>query len=471
MRDCVRSHHGYPDDAMSHRTTTCLLLQLVLGCSTADGLDTGYADETGGPPEPPDPEPASDGDACGEGVFGWRTACEVYGQISYQNPLDPSQYLEIDPFVGPTFACCEGNPALSTADAACVDSCTAQLCDIAESIYEQIAQENGWDCAFGCDFDHAGCMAGIPVQQFPHPPSGEDYPHEVTVSCEATNVQERHPDGSFEFLEVPTNFAYDDPEPCGVTSGLAMPASLGSLVANSAREDSGTYALASWWADGMQGQQGTVDVEAELAYAVRPCGDDECLELSRLDASIPAGLYAGLGVQSADLTLIGVSEHPVIDRKGGFSFPAGSLHFVLRATVGELPLAIVRTNATPARGRVSHAADVFEVTDLRLSHDEPGFGAELRLDLVASHTNRAPEAMIRRLDNPLECDEPVVLHAASVDPDGDPMQHYWWTPIGMIAAPTAELVLPAGAHFIVLVSADHRGAHDATSLTYTRSCS
>jgi hypothetical protein len=450
---------------------TCLLLPLVLGCSTADGLDTGYGDETGVPPDPPDPTPAAEGSSCGEGVFGWRTACEVYGQISYQNPLDPAQYLEIDPFVGPTFACCEGNPDPSTADDACVQSCTAQLCDIAENIYEQIAQENGWSCALGCEFDHAGCMAGIPVQQFPHPPLGEDYPHEVTVVCEATNVQPRHPDGSFEFLEVPTNFSYDDPEPCGVTSGLGTLGPLGSLVANTAREDSGTQALASWWTELEQGQQGTLDVEAELAYAVRPCGDEECLELSRLDASIPAGLYAGLNVQSANLSLIGVSEPPLIDRTGAFSFPAGSLHFVLTATVGELPLAIIRTNATTAHGRVSRAADVFEVTDLRLSHEEPGFGAELRLDLVASHTNRAPEATIRRLDNPLDCDEPVVLHAASVDPDGDSMQHYWWTPVGMVSAPTAELVLPAGNHFVVLVSTDHRGAHDATSLTYTRSCS
>jgi hypothetical protein len=40
----------------------------------------------------------------------------------------------------------------------------------------------------------------------------------------------------------------------------------------------------------------------------------------------------------------------------------------------------------------------------------------------------------------------------------------------MIQAPTAELVLRPGTHFVVLVSVDHRGAHDATSLTYERSC-
>jgi hypothetical protein len=451
-------------------TATCLLLQLVLGCSTADGLDTGPGD-TGGPPDPPEPMPEPDGGACGGETFGWRTECEVYGSISYQDPLDPDQYLEIDPFVGPTVACCEGHPSQGTADAACVQSCTQQLCNIAENIYDQIAHENGWHCAVGCDFDMEGCLAGIPVQQFPHPPHGDDYPHEVTVSCEATNMEPRNPDGSFAFIESPVNSAYGDPRPCGEEPQLARFYPIGSMVANAAREDAGTYALASWSVGAEQGQLATIDVESDLAYAVRPCGDEECLELTRMDASVPAGVYAGLTVQSADLTLIGVSEAPVIDRTGGFSFPAGSLHFVLTATVGELPLAITRTNAGPARGRVSHGADMFEVTGLHLAYEDSDFGAELWLDLVGAHTNRAPQAAIRRLDNPLDCNEPVVLQAASVDPDGDPMQHYWWTPTGMVQAPTTELVLPRGAHFVVLVSADHRGAHDATSLTYERSCS
>jgi hypothetical protein len=203
---------------------------------------------------------------------------------------------------------------------------------------------------------------------------------------------------------------------------------------------------------------------------VRPCGDQECLELTRMHASVPAGPYAGLSVQSADLSLVAVSDPPVIDRTGGFEFPAGSLQFVLTASVGDIPLAVTRTNTTAAQGRVNHAADLFEVTDLRFGHEESDFGAELQLDLVASHTNRAPHAAIRRLDTPLDCDEPVVLQAASVDSDDDPMQHYWWTPLGMFQAPAAELVLRPGAHFVVLVSADDRGAHDATSLTFERSC-
>jgi hypothetical protein len=160
----------------------------------------------------------------------------------------------------------------------------------------------------------------------------------------------------------------------------------------------------------------------------------------------------------------------VIDRTGAFSFPAGSLQFVLTATVADQPLAITRTNATAVQGRVSHAADLFEITDLRLAYADSDFGAELRLDLVGAHTNRAPQAAIRRLENPLACDEPVVLYAASLDPDGDSMQHYWWTPAGMFQAPTAELLLTPGPHFVVLVSVDDRGAHDATSLTYKRSC-
>jgi hypothetical protein len=449
---------------------TALLLPLVLGCSTADGLDTGSGD-TGESADPPEPTPAPDGAACGDGVFGWQTECEVHGTISYQDPFDPTQYLEVGPFFGPTTACCEGNPSQATADAACVDRCIAQLCAIAENLYDQIAQENGWLCGFGCEFDMEGCMAGIPVQQFPHPPLGDDYPHEVIVSCEAANVEPRHPDGTFAFIEFPEDIQWGwQPGTCDPEPHAAGFQPLGSLVANTAREDAGTYALATWWAGAEQGQQGTLDVEAELAYAVRPCGDDGCLEVTRMRASIPHGVYAGLTVQSATLELIGISESPVIDRTGAFSFPPGSLEFALTAVVEGIPLAITRTNATVARGRASHVADLFEVTDLWLAYEDTDFGADLRLDLVASHTNRAPQAAIRRLDNPLDCDEPVALQAASVDPDGDPMQHYWWTPVGMMQAPTAELVLPSGAHFVVLVSVDHRGAHDATSLTFERSC-
>jgi hypothetical protein len=455
---------------MASRTAATCLLQLVLGCSTADGLETSSGD-TGGPPETPEPPeliPDADGEVCGLDIFGWRTDCEVDGQISYENPLDSGQYLDIAPFLGndSTFACCEGKPSQATADAACVQRCTKQLCDIAENIYDQIAHENGWHCAVGCSFDHDGCMAGIPVQQFPHPPLGDDYPHEVTVSCEATNVEPRNLDGTFAFIsdgDISQELCVPETQAAGFSP-------LGSLVANTAREDTGTYAFATWWIGAEKGQQGTIDVTAELGYTVRPCGDGECLELTRLDASVPAGPYAGLSVQSADISLVAVSEPPVIDRTGGFELPAGSLQFVLTATVGDIPLVVTRTNTTAARGRVNHAADLFEVTDLRFGYEESDFGAELRLDLVASHTNRAPQAAIRRLDIPLDCDEPVVLQAASVDPDDDPMRHYWWTPLGMIQAPAAELVLRPGAHFVVLVSADDRGAHDATSLTLKRSC-
>jgi hypothetical protein len=67
-------------------------------------------------------------------------------------------------------------------------------------------------------------------------------------------------------------------------------------------------------------------------------------------------------------------------------------------------------------------------------------------------------------------DEPVAFEAASMDPDGDPMRHYWWTPDGMLEASSTEVVLRSGDHHIVLLSVDGRGAHDATSLAFTRRC-
>jgi hypothetical protein len=458
---------------MHHRflllTTAGLLLPLILGCSTADGVGSSSGD-TGEPPAPPDPLPVPQGSSCSDSTLGWSTQCEVLGQVSYENPLEPGVLLELEPFTGPTYACCEGNPSQADADAACVQRCEEQLCRLAEDIYDDIAHENGWNCIAGCQFDYHGCLAGIPVQQFPHPPFGDDYPHEVTVSCEATNVEPRHPDGTFEFIDSPENFFYDDPELCGLPPSLTGQDPLRVVVANAAREDAGTQAIATWWYGEDQGKVGSTDVEAELEYAVRSCEGAECLALTRVHASIPAGAYGGITVQSADLTLVATTIEPKLDPSGGFEFPAGSLHFVLGASVGDLPLAITRTNTSPVYGRVSHGADLFELTDLRLAYDESDFGAELRLDLVGAHVNRAPRAAIRRLDTPIDCAAPVVFQAASVDPDDDPMQHYWWTPGGMFAASTAEIVLPPGPHLIVLMSADHRGAHDATSLTYTRSC-
>lgn len=420
---------------------------------------------------PPDPLPTPDGTSCDEQTLGWRTQCDVLGQISYENPLSPGEFLDLEPFTGPTLACCEGHPSTTEADTACVDTCVEQLCRIAEDIYDDIADENGWNCTTGCQFDYQGCVAGIPVQQFPHPPLGNDYPHQVTVSCEGSNVEPRHPDGSFEFIDSPENYYYDDPELCGLPLDLQGFASLPALVANAAHEDAGTSALATWWYGADQGQQGTTEMEAKLEYTVRPCDAGECLEIGRVHAMVPAGLYGGLNVQSATLELVTVTERPKLDRSGGFQFPAGSLHFVLLASVADLPFAITRTNATPVQGRVSADADLFELTDLRLSFADTDFGAELRLDLVGAHVNRAPKAAIRRLDNPLYCNQPVILEAASVDLDDDPMQHYWWTPSGMIHGSTAELVLPPGLHMIVLVTTDDHGAHDATSLSYKRSCS
>lgn len=442
----------------------------MLACSTADGLDTSGGAGTGDGPVSK-PQPALDGSECGSDTYGWRTACSVSGQITYENPLAPGDYLDLDPYVGPTTACCEGKPSTETADFACLDACMAELCGMAESIYDDIAQENGWNCNTGCRFDLDGCLAGIPVQQFPHPPGGDDYPHEVTVSCAATNVEPRQPDGTFDFIDLPLNYMQDDPPTCGEPYPMAGLDSLGSLVANSALDDAGTYAMATWWTSTAKGQHSSSEVAVAVDYHLRPCAEGECLELTRFDASAPAGLHAGLDVQSADLTLVAITDRPVVDHTGAFRFPAGSLHFVLKASVGGIPLSIVRTNATPAVGRVSHAADLFELTNLWLHYEDGELGADLRIDLVGSHVNRAPQAAIRRLHTPFACNEPVAFEAASVDPDDHPMRHYWWAPGGMSRESSMEAVLAAGEHRIILLSVDARGAHDVTALDFTRRCS
>jgi len=219
-----------------------------------------------------------------------------------------------------------------------------------------------------------------------------------------------------------------------------------------------------------EGQQGSSDFEVAVGYRLYPCGIAQCMELTRFDAALPAGSYAGLAVQSATLSLIRVSAQPVVDGTGRFEFPAGSLLFALSATIGDGRLTTSRTNATPTHGHVSPTNDLFELADLHLHYEDGDFGAELRLDLAGSHTNRAPRAAIRRLDLPLGCDDPVVFEAASVDPDGDAMQHYWWTPDGMTNASATEVVLSPGDHRILLLSVDGRGSHDVTSLTFTRRC-
>jgi len=235
-----------------------LLLFTTLACSTADGLDTGGGGGGTGDQDPEDPDkPAADphGDACGPEVIGWQTDCTFVGQILYENPLAPGEHLELEPFEGTTVACCEGAPSTATADSACVDVCVAKLCRIAKDIYQQIAHENEWNCIQGCGFDTEACLAGIPTQQFPHPPSGNDYPHEVEVACEATNVQPRHPDGVFEFIDIPENHEYNDPQDCRPDPGAGLEP-LGSLAANTVVDDAGSHARATWWTGGERGPTG-----------------------------------------------------------------------------------------------------------------------------------------------------------------------------------------------------------------------
>lgn len=457
------------DYALLVRPTSGFLLLTALACSTADGLDTGGGGTDGMPPGPNDPVPEPDGDACGPDLLAWHTECDFAGEISYENPLAPGEYLELEPFEGTIDACCEGAPSVGTANSACVDACVAELCRIARNIYNQIASENGWHCTLGCEFDYDGCLAGIPVQQFPHPPQGDDHPHEVTVSCEATNVEPRHPDGVFAFIDSPVNLTYDDPPVCDPKHEAGFEP-LGSLVANTVVEDAGSHALASWRTPSSEGQHSSSNVEIAAEYDLYPCGKEECLELTRFDATIPAGSYAGLQVQAGKLALVAVTDQPIVDASGRFEFPAGSLHFVLSASVADTGLAITRTNATTTHGRVTHATDVFELTDLHLQYEDSELGANLRLDLAGTHTNRSPRAAIRRLDLPFDCDDPVVFEAASVDPDGDPMQHYWWAPSAMVNTSSLEVVLEPGEHHLVLLSIDRHGAHDATSLSLTRRC-
>ena len=451
------------------RSTSVALLLTALACSTADGLDTGSSGAGGQATDGPD-EPLADphGEECGPDVIGWQTECNFVGQISYENPLAPGEFLDIDPFEGTMAACCEGAPSITTADSACVDACIAELCRIAKNIYQQIAHENDWHCTQGCQFDTEACLAGIPVQQFPHPPLGDNYPHEVTVTCEATNVQPRHPDGVFAFIDIPDNHGLNDPPDCDPKREAGLGPD--SLAANTVIDDAGSYALATWWTRTSGGQQSSSDLEVQVGYRLYPCDNAECVELTHFDAAIPAGSYAGLEVQSGKLTLVAVTAQPTVDRTGRFEFPAGSLHFVLTADIADARLTTTRTNATTTPGRVSPAIDLFELTDLQLHYEDGELGAELKLDLAGSHTNRAPRAAIRRLDLPLGCDEPVVFEAASVDPDGDAMQHYWWTPGRMTNASTTEVVLSPGSHRIVLLSVDGRGSHDATSLAFTRRC-
>jgi hypothetical protein len=449
------------------------LVVVALGCSTADGLDTGGGGDTSGPPDDDEQDPDANGAACGPEVFGWETACDYVGVITYENPLAPGEYLELAPFedtFNNSVACCEGAPSTETADSACVNACIVEMCRIAGNIYRQLANENDWHCTQGCDFDTDACLAGVPLQQFPHPPFGDDFPHDVTVSCEATNVQPRHPDGVFAFINSPENYASDDPEPCNVPESEAEIEPLVSLVANTVVEDAGSYALASWWTRTSEGQQSSSNLAITVDYELYPCGSAECVELTRFDASIPSGSYAGLEVEAGKLSLVAVTARPVVDASGRFDFPAGSLHFVLAADIAGARLSITRTNATITHGRVSHATDLFELTDLDLRYTDSDFGAELRVELAGSHTNRTPRAAIRRLDLPFDCDDPVVFEAASVDPDGDPMQHYWWTPGGMVDASSTEVVLSPGDHRIILLSMDGRGAHDVTSLAFTRRC-
>lgn len=441
------------------------------GGTDGQGTDSeggeGADDESGGEP-PPD----ENGDQCGDDIRGWQTRCMVEDATAQAGDKDegipgaPAPGYETGRML-----CCEGNPPVPTADAGCDAICQVEVCEAAMIDHMNRCESCG---PFNCGFDMSDCLAGgshtqtvtclTPVQ-FP-------YSYTLTASCSAFNNEERHDDGSFWFLDEPDNITGNDPPTCGPIGdfGHSPPRGLGQYKGS---ESDGTGARVTWSMADVVGEESSDALDVRFEYAILPCADasNACLELTSLELTLPTTEALGMTITDARLTVVGVTEAPVMERDDGFHFSDGSLRVLLRAQVDGFPLRLEGWNAGIVRGRVSPAGDQFSLTGLRFEFEDSVITAALEIGVQGQYDARRPEAQITHVSAPVACAEPVTLLATSWDDDGDELTHTWWIrDVGTFSGPMVDVVLPAGEHDVMLTSFDPSGLFDSATLRYSRRC-
>lgn len=431
---------------------------------------------------PVEDQPESSGDDCrgllepSSAVYGWETACSISDStLQIQDHLTQEiASIPRDPNQSAPWACCEGNPSGPTADSSCVASCMRERCSEAELLHEQLVAETGCAQAGSCDFPIADCVSGFAHVSYltaftdSYDPTIE---YTVTASCSATSIEPRAnvAGAGWAFLEDP-NTTINDPNLCGAPAGHALEPS-GLLGTHTGVDDSGMQAVRSWDFDGTPGADHADVVDAKIDYSLKPCGTGECVSLSSLSASVENMSIGGFSAQKARISVVGTGAEPSLKRGETFTFPAGSLQTVVDVQLPSGNITLFGANTAPVYGRRNPSGDVLQLSNLQFTYSDNLLAGTLAIDISARYSNRPPAAAIRLLSNPRICSQTTSFQAARSDLDQDTMTHVWWVPgQGVGSGPTFDVVLPRGAHPVVLVSSDAHGGRDIEVLIHRNNC-
>lgn len=438
------------------------------GAEAGGSGDEGADDESGGI-EPPTPDEV--GQQCGSDVLGWQTRCRVETLTAVAS--DRGEIPGVPPIGEHTgrSLCCEGNPPIAEADAGCDDICDLEVCEAARIDHMNRCDSCG---PLDCGFDMSKCLQGGAHTQIVTcaAPLQLPFGYTLDVSCNSINNETRNPDGSFSFLEQPTNDTMTDPPVCMPTGGLDVepPRGLGQFKGS---EGEGTLARVTWSMAGAGGEEQSEELDVVFEYAIVPCSAPagECLDLTALELTLPETHVMGLTIDQARLAVIAVTEAPMIERGEQFAFSDGSIRVSMQAHANGYPLLLSGWNAGNLRGRLSPAGDQLSLTGLYFEFEDSVITAALEIDIQGQYDARRPNAQITHLTAPTSCQDALTLLATSWDDDQDPLTHTWWIrDVGTFSGPLVEVALPAGEHDVMLTSRDPSGLFDTAVLRYARRC-
>ena len=321
-----------------------------------------------------------------------------------------------------------------------------------------------------CGFDMDACLTGDWHQQTIDAVFG-DTTYFMRAACNNAHTNELFTNDVFDWRDQPVDSPINNPFMCDVgadpelTPGVVTPD-------NAAIEDAGMTASVSWTINAVSYFEDSEDTELKFAYDVHGCDTNaRCFDLAALQVKLPATTVQGVLIQNAHLSIYQVDTQPMLQSSGAFSFGPGTLHAIMSASADGFPVMLQGSNSGTVTGLLAPASGSLTFSGLEFDYSDSGIAAGLRIDIVGEYTVRGPSAVIIPAVVPTDCLDPVTFRAASSDPDGQSLTHYWWVP-GVLTdtGSTLDVVLPNGTHTIGLITQDTDGRLDAGAIRYTRTC-
>lgn len=463
---------------------------LVMACGPewpdeTSATDSGSGGGTGSSTGPGDPTdgglPPLERTECGPFVEeGWETRC--WSDNSFlrigkdSNEEDAETISEVVGFSNDEFArtCCEGLALDDTANESCESLCQLRACEAALFNHLEFAA-NTPGVHFcqnkqTCGFDMTTCLQGTWHQQTIQF-VGQSWSYFLRAGCEGVKSNEIvDENGHFAWKEYPEDDPVNNPPMCsGSPNALQNPQAF--VNDDVALQAAGTTAMVTWAMGGLGGVEGASNLVTEMSYNIHACDGGQCMALSNLRVSLPTTTIQGITVENAHLVVYQVDAQPLLQTSGAYSYAPGTIHAMLSAVAGGVPFSLRRANVGPVQAQLSPGADTLMLTGLKFDYTDSVIDAELQVDIVGDYVQRGPTAVVVPASVPIHCNQPVTFRAASSDPEGQTLSHYWWIPGTVVTTgSTVDVILPNGPHMIALVTKDSDGALDATAITYVRTC-